>query len=133
MSNPMRRTAALWITVLGCCCCAASRVTAAEQAADARPAAAAAVWTVGTPVVTYWAGPPMSEAGCRQMTDAGCNVVGCNEKALDLPQKHGLRGMLHAPLLAPATLDDPGRRAELDALIDRVRAHPAMYSYFVTD
>jgi hypothetical protein len=36
-------------------------------------------------------------------------------------------------LLAPGTLDNPEQRAKLDALIDRVRKHPALYSYFITD
>jgi hypothetical protein len=102
-------------------------------AATARAAGPAKPWSVGEPIVTYWAGPPMSEAACEQMVDGGFNVVWCNEKDLDLLAKHKLRGMVHDPLLAPATLDDAEQRAKLDALIDRVKAHPAMYSYFVTD
>ncbi len=90
-------------------------------------------WETGTPIVTYFAGPEMSEAVATQMADGGFNVVWCHEKDLDLLQKHGLRGMLHDALLAPASLDAPEQLQKLDALIDRVRAHPAMYSYFITD
>lgn len=93
----------------------------------------AGAWKIGDPIVTYWAGPAMSEAVCKQMVEGGFNVVWCNEKDLDLLQKHGLRGMLHDPLLAPATVDNAEQRAKLDALIGRVKNHPAMYAYFVTD
>ena len=34
---------------------------------------------------------------------------------------------------APGTLDNPGQRAKLDALIARVRKHPALYSSSITD
>jgi hypothetical protein len=35
--------------------------------------------------------------------------------------------------VTPASLDDAKKRAELDALIGRVRNHPALYSYFLAD
>jgi hypothetical protein len=67
------------------------------------------------------------------MADGGWNLVWCGEKQLDVAQRHGLRAQLKDNLLAPATLDDPKQRAKLDALINRVRNHPALYSYFITD
>ncbi|HEY5913959.1 MAG TPA: hypothetical protein VJA21_25505 [Verrucomicrobiae bacterium] len=90
-------------------------------------------WQVGTPIVTYWAGPPMSDAAVRQMAEGGWNLVWCTEKDLDLVQRAGLRAQLQDSLLAPATLDDPAQREKLDALIERVRRHPALYAYFITD
>jgi len=104
----------------------------AEQAAGAEPQGAAA-WKVGTPIVTYWAGPALTDAVARQMAEGGFNVVWCGEKGLDVAQRHGLRGQLTDGLLAPATLDNPAQREKLDALIARVRNHPAMYCYFITD
>jgi hypothetical protein len=67
------------------------------------------------------------------MAEGGFNVVWCGPDDLDLLRKHGLRGMLRDPLLAPATLDADGPRGRLDALVDRVRAHPALYAYYITD
>jgi hypothetical protein len=67
------------------------------------------------------------------MAEGGFNVVWCGEHELDVVHRHGLRAQLRDGLLSPATLDDPVRRAELDALIDRVRRHPALYCYFITD
>lgn len=93
----------------------------------------AAPWKVGVPIVTYWAGPAITEATARQMAEGGWNLVWCGEKDLDLIQRHGLRGQLQDPLLAPASLEDPAQREKLDSLIDRVRAHPALYAYFITD
>ncbi len=106
----------------------------------ARPASAAeptsnspGVWKVGTPIVTYWAGPSMTDETARQMADGGFNLVWCTEKELDVARRHGLRAQLRDGLLSPATLDNPAQREKLDALIDRVRNHPALYSYYITD
>jgi len=90
-------------------------------------------WEVGTPIVTYWAGPAMSDKVAQQMAEGGFNVVWCAEKDLDVVKRHGLRGQLHDGLLSPASLDNPAQRAKLDALVDRVRSHPALYCYFITD
>lgn len=90
-------------------------------------------WTVGTPVVTYWAGPPMTDATATQMKEGGWNLVWSSEKELDVVQRHGLRAQLTDALLSPSSLDDPAQREKLDALIGRVRSHPALYAYFITD
>jgi hypothetical protein len=90
-------------------------------------------WKIGAPIVTYWAGPPLTDAVGSQLADGGWNLVWCGEKELDIAQRHGLRAQLQDPLLTPATLNDPAQRGRLDALIARVRKHPAMYSYFITD
>lgn len=90
-------------------------------------------WKIGSPIVTYWCGPPMTDATARQMAEGGWNLVWCSEKELEVVRQHGLRGQLTDPLLTPATLEDPAQRAKLDALIARVRQHPALYAYFITD
>jgi hypothetical protein len=94
----------------------------------------ASTWKVGTPIVTYWAGPPQTDKVAQQMVDGGWNLVWCtNEAQLDVADRHGLRAQLQHGLISPESLDDPAKKAQLDALIDRVRKHPALYSYFVTD
>jgi hypothetical protein len=102
----------------------------ASRAADT---SAASGWKVGQPIVTYWAGPPMTDAAASQMADGGWNLVWCGEKDLDLVHRHGLRAQLQDPLLAPASLENPAQLDKLDALIARVRQHPALYAYFITD
>jgi hypothetical protein len=92
-----------------------------------------APWKVGTPIVTYWAGPDLTDQAARQMAEGGFNLVWCGEKHLDTAQRHGLRAQLWNPLLTPASLDSSNKLAELKALIDRVRNHPALYSYFIVD
>ncbi len=101
-----------------------------SRAADTAPAS---LWKVGQPIVTYWAGPPMTDAVASQMADGGWNLVWCGEKDLDLVRRHGLRAQLQDPLLAPASLENPVQLEKLDALIARVRQHPALYAYFITD
>jgi hypothetical protein len=90
-------------------------------------------WKLGTPIVTYWAGPTLSDSAARQMAEGGWNLAWCDEKHLDVVQRHGLRAQLQDPLLVPESLNNPAKKAKLDALIDRVRKQPALYSYFITD
>lgn len=91
-------------------------------------------WQVGTPITTYWAGPAMTDAVAQQMVEGGFNLVWCgSETELDVAHRHGLRGQLTSGLFTPASLDDPDRRQQLDALIARVSRHPALYSYHLID
>jgi hypothetical protein len=90
-------------------------------------------WHTGRPIVSYWCGPTLTDAVAQQMAEGGWNLVWCNEQNLDVAQRHGLRAQIQDELLTPATLDDPKRLQQLDALIERVRKHPAMYAYYVTD
>lgn len=90
-------------------------------------------WQTGTPIVTYWCGPSLTDAAAQQMADGGWNMVWCGEGELETARRHGLRGQLTHPLLSPAALDNPKQREQLDALIARVRSHPALYAYYITD
>jgi hypothetical protein len=92
------------------------------------------VWKIGTPIVAYWAGPPMTDTTAQQMVEGGWNLVWCtNDQELDTAHRHNLRALLTDGLLTPAVLDDPARREKLDALIARVSKHPAMYAYYLID
>src|SRR5882757_2608805 len=98
-----------------------------------RAGEAAKPWQVGTPIVTYWAGPAMTDKTALQMTEGGWNLVWCGVNELDVASRHGLRAQLQDGLLAPASLENPSQKEQLDALIERGRRHPALYSYFITD
>ena len=90
-------------------------------------------WKVGKPIATYWAGPSLTDSVAQQMAEGSFNLVWCTEPELDVAQRHQLRGQLHDRLLSPATLDNPAQREQLADLIARVRHHPALYSYYITD
>jgi hypothetical protein len=91
-------------------------------------------WKLGTPMVAYWAGPRLTDAVAQQLVNGGWNVAWCyNEADLNVAKRHGLRALLQDGLISPKSLDNPAERARLDALVDRVRRHPALYSYFVMD
>ena len=90
-------------------------------------------WQVGTPIVTYWAGPAMTDKTAEQMIQGGWNLVWCGETELDVADRHGVRAQLQDPLLSPASLENSEKRQQLDALIERVGRHPSLYSYFITD
>jgi len=106
---------------------------AGGPASAAAASTAPSAWTVGTPIVTYWCGPALSETVVAQMAEGGWNVLWCGPNDLDLLARHRLRGQLTDPLLSPATLDDAAQREKLDALIARVRNHPALYAYYLRD
>lgn len=94
---------------------------------------------MGTPIVSYWAGPgypnggDLTDAAAKQLADGGWNLVWCGEKERDVVQRHGLRGLLTADVLTHPSLDHADKHAELDALIERVRKHPAFYDYHLID
>ena len=90
-------------------------------------------WQVEMPIVTYWAGPPLTDKTAQQMTQGGWNLVWCTENELDVAARHSVRAQLQDSLLAPGSLENSDKRAQLDALIQRVKRHPALYSYFITD
>lgn len=121
LKHPHFLAGALGLLALTCPCCRAAEVSPPAH------------WRVGTPIVTYWAGPAMTDATAQQMAEGGWNLVWCGEKELDVVRRHGLRAQLQDPLLTPATLEDPAHREQLEALITRVRGHPALYDYFITD
>ena len=92
-----------------------------------------ATWELGTPIVTYWAGPPLTDAVAQQMAEGGWNLVWCtNEQQLDIAQRHGLRAQFQHGLLS-SSVDQPAQREQLAALVARVRTHPALYNYFIQD
>ena len=102
--------------------------------------ASAPAWRVGTPIVSYWAGPgfphggtSLNDAWANQLVEGGWNLVWCHEQELDMVQRHGLRGLLYDPLLKPSSLEDPKRREALAGLIMRVKQHPALYAYHLAD
>lgn len=90
-------------------------------------------WQLGGPIVTYWAGPPLTPAVAAQLAEGGWNLVWAREHELDVAAQYGLRAQLQDPLLTPESLEDPEHRQKLEALVDRVRNHPALYSYFLRD
>lgn len=96
-------------------------------------------WSIGNPIVSYWAGPgypgagDLTDAAATQMAEGGWNLVWCEEKELDVVQRHGLRGLITSDLLAPATLGDPKQKEALDAFILRVRKHKGLYAYHIVD
>lgn len=117
------------VTRFVCIFCLVSLACAAQP-----ESAVAAGWRIGTPIATYWAGPSLTDAVAQQMAEGGFNLVWCgSEEELDVARRHGLRGQLTNGLLSPASLDDPNRLAQLDALIARVSKHPALYSYHLID
>jgi hypothetical protein len=104
-------------------------------------AAETATWKIGDPIVTYWAGPgydtnvKLTDAAAKQIVDVGMNLVWVgSDEELETARKHGLRVMyVNRSILQPESLEDPARRAQLDALIERVSKNPAMYTYHLVD
>ena len=115
--------------------------------------ASASRWQMGEPIVTYWAGPmPMTDAVAKQMAEGGWNLVWVTRRGaaegvdvidhfrtqLDVLQRHGLRGLLSLGYVPRdpekfKALDDPETKAELDAIVEAVREHPALYAYSLKD
>ena len=84
-------------------------------------------------LVTFWCPPPATDEALARVAAEGFNLTWTPPEGLDVAARHGLRSMLQSPLLQPEVLDDAAKRAELDALIERVRKHPALEAYHLTD
>lgn len=106
---------------------ATSLVVGAEEKA------AANTWKQKQFIITCWMPPPATDENLSTFSAEHYNVTWASVKELDLVAKHGLRAMLRNGLLRPKVLDDPARLAKLDALIEKVKHHPALEAYFITD
>lgn len=94
----------------------------------------AAAWKLDHIITTFWCPPPVTDANLAQLAAEHFTMTWVPESGLDVAQRHGLRAMLHeGGTINPEALDDPEKKAKLDALIDRVKGHPALYAYYLTD
>ena len=104
-------------------------------------------------IVTMWCPPPTDEANMEILkrdgytltavgqlqTDFGEDpngpIWGANKylQRLDIVQKYGLKAQILSRLLRPETLNNPSNLALLNDLIDSIKTHPALDSYFLTD
>jgi hypothetical protein len=107
--------------------------TSCHHSAGAPTGLAAARWQQREFLITFWCPPPATDECLARVAAEGFNLTWVPATGLDVAARHGLRAMLTSPLLKPETLDDPAKRAELDALIARVRHHPALEAYHLTD
>lgn len=90
-------------------------------------------WTQKDFLITFWCPPPATDENLANVSEEGFNLTWVPEEGLDVAARHGLRAMLQSPLLIPDALDDATKRAELDAVIARVKNHPALEAYYITD
>ncbi|MBE0536918.1 MAG: hypothetical protein IH624_14735 [Phycisphaerae bacterium] len=92
-----------------------------------------ACWKQDRFLITFWCPPPATDEALARVAAEHYNLTWVGEEGLDAAQRHGLRAMLTSGLLDPAALDDAGRRAQLDALIERVKGHAALEAYYIVD
>jgi len=90
-------------------------------------------WSQKQFLITFWCPPPATDEALSRVASEGFDLTWTPADGLDAAQRHGLRAMLQSDLLHPDVLDNPAKRAELDALVDRVKMHPAMEAYYLTD
>ena len=92
-------------------------------------------WSVGDPIVTYWAGPGshnvLDDTSAAQLVAGGWNLAwGETPEQLDTAHRHGLRVLY---CIGPRDIDDPTWKKKVDARIDEAKDHPAMYAYYLQD
>jgi len=106
---------------------------AMSLAANAGEPAAAQGWKQKQFIITFWCPPPATDEALATVAAEHYNLTWVPVEGLDIAAKHGLRAMLTSDLLSPGVLDDPAKRGQLDALIERVKKHPALEAYYITD
>jgi hypothetical protein len=111
-------------------------------------------WKIGTPIVTYWAGPgPITDKDAKQMAEGGFNVaivytlgktsyislVDFIKSQLSTLHKYGIRALFYLPSGGGLRgkdklfLDVPKKLEEMNNLIEGIKDHPALYGYIVID
>lgn len=98
-------------------------------------------WKIGEPVVSYWAGPgypgdaQLTDASLEQLKEGGFNTAWATTvEEMDLAQRHGMRVIYCSDNIQNAGApDNPELLKKLQAAVDRVKNHPALYVYFITD
>lgn len=109
----------------------------------------AAKWTQKEFIITMWCAPLATEENVTRLESEGFNLTnvswGRNDariasnaalKLLDNTDKHDFKafiGNATYPFMLPGTLDDPSKKAQLDAFIDEVKKHPSFAGYFLAD
>ena len=101
--------------------------------AGGETSAPATHWIQKQFLITFWCPPPATDENLARVAAEGFTLTWTPADGLDVAARHHLRAMLTSDLLNPGTLDDAAKRAQLDELIDRVKNHPAMEAYFLTD
>ena len=106
-------------------------MTASHVSAEsAKPVAG---WKQKNFLITFWCPPPATDENLAAVAKEGFSLTWTPTNGLDVAARHGLRAMLTSDLLQPDVLDNAAKRAELDALIKRVKNHPALEAYYITD
>ena len=104
-------------------------------------------WKLGEPIVSFWAGPiPITDSDAKLMAEGHWNLVPIAvnrgrpkdmsaadfvNSQLDILQRYGLRGNLST--WNTFDLDSEQGWNELDALVQGVKNHPALYAYNIKD
>lgn len=90
-------------------------------------------WRQDRFLITFWCPPPATDEALVRVAAEHYNLTWVPEEGLDVAARHGLRAMLTNSLLRPEILDDADKRTGLDALIARVKDHPALEAYYIVD
>lgn len=104
-------------------------------------------------IVTMWCPPPTDESNLEILKRDGYTLTSIGQlqsdigedpngpvwgpdeyiKRLDIAQKYGLKVQILSRLLKPENLNNPTNLALISNLIDKIKNHPALDSYHLTD
>lgn len=90
-------------------------------------------WKQNKFMITFWSPPPAATGTLAAAKNEGFNLTWTYEAGLDIVRGQGMTAMLQDSFLFPSSLDDPGKRLKLDALIARVKNHAALEAYYLAD
>jgi hypothetical protein len=104
-------------------------------------------------IVTMWCPPPADEANMEILKNDGYTLVTVGQlkfdigedphgavwspeeyiKRLDIAQKYGLKVQIISRLFKAENLNNPSNLALISELIEKIKNHPALDSYYLTD
>ncbi len=91
-------------------------------------------WKQDKFMITVWGPAQVDDAGQAAYKSEGYTLSWGSPGNLHIVAKQGLKAMLWDPLtMDPAILDNPEKKAKLDAMIDQVKNDPGMGAYYLVD
>ena len=90
-------------------------------------------WRQNEFLISYCCSAPPTQESIARAKNENFNFVPAWIETLDFAEKQGIKVMLEHGLLHPDTAYSEEKLKQLDALVDKVKDHPALGAYYVFD
>jgi hypothetical protein len=92
-------------------------------------------WKQKEIIITFWSPPSPSESAYQSISKENYNLIIIPHltEGLNIAERNNLKGIFASNLIKPSTLGNESVRKKLDELIEKIKNHPALESYYIKD